>query len=130
MVHKRVLRVAEALKREVGFILDREIDDPRIGMATITRVELSDDLRYAKLFVSFLGEAEERDVALSHLRRARRFLRGQLASRMDLRVVPELTFVLDDSSEQYLKIAEILKQIHHEDDGRTDDGSEEDTGGS
>ena len=108
LVHKRVLRVAEALKREVGFILDREIDDPRIGMATITRVELSDDLRYAKLFVSFLGEAEERDVALSHLRRARRFLRGQLASRMDLRVVPELTFVLDDSSEQYLKIAEIL----------------------
>lgn len=126
MTHKRVLRVGEALKRELGFVLDREVSDPRIGMVTITRVELSDDLRYAKVFVSFLGEREEREDALRHLKRARRFLRAQLASKLDLRVVPELTFVLDDSSEQYLRISEILREIHAENGERGDDDSGED----
>ena len=130
MVHKRVLRVGEALRRELSFILDREVSDPRIGMVTITRVELSDDLRYAKLFVSFLGDREERDTALRHLKRARKFLRAQLASRLDLRLVPELTFMLDDSSEQYLRISEVLKQIHDEDEERADDDSGEDPRGS
>lgn len=126
MVHKRVLRVGEALRRELGFILDREVGDPRIGMVTITRVELSDDLRYAKLFVSFLGDRDEREEALRHLRKARKFLRSQLASRLDLRIVPELTFVLDDSSEQYLRIAEVLKQIEDEHEERDDDDPGED----
>ena len=126
MTHKRVLRVAEALKRELGFILDRELSDPRIGMVTITRVELSDDLRYAKIFVSFLGDHEERESALKHLRKARRFLRSQLAGRLDLRLVPELTLVLDESSEQYLKISQILKEIHSENGERADGGAGED----
>jgi ribosome-binding factor A len=126
VVHKRVLRVGEALRRELGFILDREVGDPRIGMVTITRVELSDDLRYAKLFVSFLGDRDEREEALRHLRKARKFLRSQLASRLDLRIVPELTFVLDDSSEQYLRIAEVLKQIEDEHEERDDDDPGED----
>lgn len=130
MVHKRVLRVGEALRRELGFILDREVGDPRIGMVTITRVELSDDLRYAKLFVSFLGDRDEREEALRHLRKARKFLRSQLASRLDLRIVPELTFVLDDSSEQYLRIAEVLKQIEDEHEERDDDDPGEDPHGS
>jgi ribosome-binding factor A len=130
VVHKRVLRVGEALRRELGFILDREVGDPRIGMVTITRVELSDDLRYAKLFVSFLGDRDEREEALRHLRKARKFLRSQLASRLDLRIVPELTFVLDDSSEQYLRIAEVLKQIEDEHEERDDDDPGEDPHGS
>ena len=126
MTHKRVLRVAEALKRELGFILDREINDPNIGMATVTRVDLSDDLRYAKVFVSFLGGQKERESALRHLKRAHKFLRTQLAARMELRLVPELSFTLDESSEQYLRITRILKEIHAENGERADANGGED----
>ena len=127
---KRILRVGEIIRRELGFILDREIDDPRIGMITITRIELSDDLRYAKIYVGILGDEEERKVRLRLLRRAGRFLRTELAHRIDLRVAPELTFVLDDSSENYIKIAKLLKQIHDEETPEGGAGPEEDRGGA
>lgn len=126
MAHKRVLRVAAALRRELGFILDRKLEDPKVGMVTITRAELSDDLRYAKVYVSFLGGLESSE-SLKRLRRARHFLRGELASCLDLRVVPELTFILDDSSENYLRIANVLKEIHEDDAAdRTQSGDEGD----
>lgn len=127
---KRILRVGEIIRRELGFILDREIDDPRIGMITITRIELSDDLRYAKIYVGILGDEEERKVRLRLLRRAGRFLRTELAHRIDLRVAPELTFVLDDSSENYIKIAKLLKQIHDEETPEGGAGPAEDRGGA
>jgi len=114
----RVLRVAEAIQREVGAILDREVDDPGLNLVTVTRVDLSDDLRHAKLFVSFVGGEERKTDGLRRLRRAVRFVRGQLAGRLRLRTVPHLTFVLDDSSEEYLRIDEVLKRIHEEDDGQ------------
>jgi len=113
----RVLRVAEAIQREVGSILDREVDDPGLNLVTVTRVDLSDDLRYAKLFVSFVGGDERKADGLRRLRKAARFVRGQLAGRLRLRTVPHLTFLLDDSSEEYLRIDEVLKRIHEEDDG-------------
>jgi ribosome-binding factor A len=127
---KRILRVGEIIRRELGFILDREIDDPRIGMITITRLELSDDLRYAKIYVGILGDDEERRTRLRLLRRAGRFLRTELAHRIDLRVAPELTFVIDDSSENYVKIAKLLKQIHDEETPEGSKGPEEDRGGA
>ena len=68
MSRKRVLRVTEAVKRELGFILDRQVEDPRIGMVTVTRVDLSDDLRYAKVHVSFLGGDEEKARGLKLLK--------------------------------------------------------------
>jgi ribosome-binding factor A len=114
VAHKRILRVGEAIKRELSFILDRKMGDPRIGMVTVTRVELSDDMRYAKVFVSFLGDDEERRERMRLLRKARRFLRGELAHTLHLRVAPEITFVLDDSAENYIRINEVLKQIHEE----------------
>ena len=118
MARTRVLRVAEAIQREVGAILDREVDDPGLNLVTVTRVDLSDDLRHAKLFVSFVGGEERKTDGLRRLRRAVRFVRGQLAGRLRLRTVPHLTFVLDDSSEEYLRIDEVLKRIHEEDDGQ------------
>lgn len=110
--------MAEAIQREVGAILDREVDDPGLNLVTVTRVDLSDDLRHAKLFVSFVGGEERKTDGLRRLRRAVRFVRGQLAGRLRLRTVPHLTFVLDDSSEEYLRIDEVLKRIHEEDDGQ------------
>ena len=114
MAHKRLLRAGESIKRELGFILDRKLADPRIGMVTVTRVELSEDLRYAKVFVSFFGDAEERMASLLLLRKARKFVRGELAHTLRMRVAPELTFLMDDSSENYLRIAGVLKEIERE----------------
>lgn len=128
MAHKRVLRVAEALHRELGFILDQKLGDPKVGMVTITRVELSDDLRYAKIYVSFLGD-EEPSESLKRLKHARRFLRCELAPCLGVRVVPDLTFILDQSSEDYLRIAEVLKTIHKEDEGRPHDTGGDVAGG-
>lgn len=115
MERKRALRAAEAIQREMGVILDRKIRDPRKAMmVTVTRVDVSDDLRYAKIYVSVLGGEQEKDMAFRLLRRARRFIRSQLASYLDLRVAPEISFALDESAENYLRIDSVLKEIHEE----------------
>jgi ribosome-binding factor A len=116
MSNKKLLRAEETVKREIGYILDRKVQDPRIGMATVTRVELSDDFRYARVHVSFMGDAREREEALGHLRKAVKFVRGELAHSLRMRVSPFLTFVLDESSERYIRISEVLKRIEDEDD--------------
>ncbi len=130
MGRKYILRVSEAIKRELGFVLDRKLADPRIGMVTVTRVDLSVDLRHAKVFVGLLGSEDEKASAMEHLRGAARYIRSELAERLDVRRVPELAFVLDDSSESYLRIVEVLKRIHEEDGERRGEGPDEDPEGS
>ena len=129
MAHKRVLRAGEAIRRELSFILDRKLSDPRIGMVTVTRVDLSEDLRYAKVFVSFFGDEKEQEESLRLLRKARRFIRGELAHALRLRVAPELTFLLDDSSENYIRIAKVLDDIDEEDSEEPGERADEDGGG-
>lgn len=129
MAHKRVLRAGEAIRRELGFILDRKLADPRIGMVTVTRVELSEDLRYAKVFVSFLSDEKEREASLRVLRKARRFIRGELAHSLRFRVAPELTFLIDDSSENYIRISNVLKDIEEDDSEERGERPDEDSGG-
>ncbi len=126
MANKHVLRVTEAIKREISFTLDRKMRDPRIGMVTVTRLELSDDFKHAKVFVGLLGDEEEKDMTMRLLRKARRFLRGELSRNLRLRSAPELTFVLDESSENYLRINEVLKRIHEEERERESEGAGED----
>ena len=134
MAHKRVLRVAEMIRRELSVILDRKMDDPRIVMATVTRVELSKDLKYAKVLVSLLGDEDEQARSLTLIRKAVKFIRGELAFSLRLRAVPALTFELDDSAEKYIAIAKVLDEINLE-KGITRPGQEieneeaEETGG-
>ncbi len=129
MAHKRVLRAGEAIKRELGVILDRKLCDPRVGMVTVTRVDLSEDLRYAKVFVSFLSDEEEREKSLRVLHKARRFIRGELAHSLRFRVAPELTFLIDDSSKNYIRISNVLKDIQEEDSEGGSERPDEDNGG-
>ena len=114
MATKRMLRVAETIRRELSIILDRKMEDPRIVMATVTRVELSKDLKYAKVLVSLLGDADEQSRSLKLIRKAVKFIRGELAYSLRLRAVPELTFELDDSAEKYIAIAKVLDEINAE----------------
>jgi ribosome-binding factor A len=120
----RILRLCELIQRELGRIIDQEVNDPRIGMVTITSVELSDDLRYAKAFVSVLGDDAQKEESMKLLRHAGRFIRGRLAGSINLRLVPRIRFVLDESAENYLRIAEVLRRIHEEEEEHDDDGDE------
>ena len=125
MPHRSVLRTEATIRRELAFILDRNLQDPRIGMVTVTKVELSVDSRYAKVYVSFLGDDDEKQKSLHLLRKARRFVRGELAHSLRLRVAPELTFLIDESSENYIHIANVLKKIEEKDAEGSAEGAAE-----
>ncbi len=114
MSDRRQERVADLIRDEVSQIIQREMDDPRLGMISITHVEMSPDLRYARLFVSVYGtEVEQRD-ALVALNNASGFVRRTLAPRIRMRVLPELSFRLDKSMAHAESIARILRELEPE----------------
>lgn len=112
--YKRAERVGELILNEISDLIRRDIKDPRIGFVTFTRVEVSDDLRYAKVFASILGTEEEKARTLEGLSSAGGYMRRQLGRVLRLRYTPQLTFLLDESLEQGAKIAQILRQLHDE----------------
>jgi len=93
-------------------MLLREIKDPRIGMVTLTMVQLTDDLRHAKVYFSCVGDTAVRDRSLSGLRSATGFMRAQLTRRLQLRVAPELTFVFDPTLENAERLSSLLARTH------------------
>ena len=104
-------RVSEALRREIGNIIQHELKDPRLGFITVTRVELTQDLRYAKVFFSVLGKEEEHKKTKEALDSALGFMRRLIAQRIRLRLVPEISFREDRSAEYSIKIQEALDEI-------------------
>jgi ribosome-binding factor A len=110
----RQQRVAELLFQELTIMVATEVSDPRISLAEVIRVDISKDLRNAKVFVHHADEAVSRRDLLKGLEHATPWLRGQLAIRCGLRVVPELLFVYDDSPERAARIDELLRQIASE----------------
>jgi len=104
-------KVSEALRREIGSIIQEELKDPRLGFITITRVELTQDLRYAKVFFSVLGKEEERQKTKEALDCALGFIRCLIAERIRLRFVPEISFYEDRSVEYSIRIQEALNEI-------------------
>ncbi|NLW24739.1 MAG: 30S ribosome-binding factor RbfA [Clostridia bacterium] len=108
----RTNRIAEEIKRELSQIIRSELKDPRVsGIVSITGVEVSGDLKYAKVFVSHYGEKEQQKEVIQGLEKATGFLRSELGKRIRLRIVPELIFKLDESLEYGNKISELLSQI-------------------
>jgi ribosome-binding factor A len=106
---KRAERVSDQMKQEIADILMRKIKDPRIGFVTITDVEVTDDLKNAKVFVSIYGSDKEN--TLKGLKSASPFIRVELGKRMRLRSVPELLFRFDSTVERGAHIMEILHDI-------------------
>jgi ribosome-binding factor A len=107
----RVLRVADRIRDEVSEILAREIKDPRMGFITVTRVELSRDLRHAKVMYSTIGSPEERKKTRAALESAKGYIRRRIGRSIPLRFCPEILFCYDMSIEEGLKIEQILKEI-------------------
>ena len=96
---------------ELSILIDGELSDPKLTMARVTEVVVSQDLRSAKVYVSHQDDDVEQREVLAALKRATPYLRGELATRLSLRAVPELIFYYDDSPERAARIEELLQQI-------------------
>jgi ribosome-binding factor A len=113
---QRTDRLDSQIRAELMELLQREMKDPRIGFATVTRVETARDLGSAKVWVSVLGTSEEQAAAIKALVAAAPWLRRQLGGRLTLRHVPELVIRHDDSIEAGDRVLRLLREIE---DGRT-----------
>ena len=111
MAGYRIDRITEDIKRELIAIL-REVKDPRVsGMLTVVKVDVSNDLSYAKVYISALEGVETAKQAVTGLKAAQGFIRGRLGSSLHLRKTPELRFVADDSIEKGMELFDKLKGI-------------------
>lgn len=115
---QRTQRIDELLRQEIGDIVAREVSDPRIGFATITKVETAPDLGHAKVWVSVIGQPAEREETVAALGRAMPFVRRQLGTRIRLRRIPELHLRLDETADRGTRILQLLTEI---DEGKMPD---------
>ncbi len=107
-------RVQEALRQEVARIVQMEMRDPRLGFITITKVELTKDLRFAKVYFSVLGEEKDKALALKGLNSAKGYIKGLVADRVKLRLVPDLSFRIDNTIEHTLEIFDVMNRLKKE----------------
>jgi len=109
---RRTERLNHLLRQEITDLLQREAKDPRLSvMVSVTRVSVSADMHFAKVFVSVLGTEEEKKGLLAGLHAASGFLRRELASRLSLRYTPDLSFAYDDTMEQAGKVIQLIDQV-------------------
>jgi ribosome-binding factor A len=108
----RSQRVAEQVQRELAALIRREIKDPRVELVTVTAVEVSKDLAYAKVFVSSLGDTQPRADLITALTHAAGFLRHELGKALRLRIIPELRFVYDETQERAAKLEALIARAN------------------
>lgn len=119
---KRADRVGDQIHAELADIIHRKIKDPRVGFMTVTRVEVSDDLKHAKVFFSILGDEAMRKETLKGLKSAAHFIRGELGRRLKLRYTPEVVFLFDESIARGDRTLEILRGLDIKDEDEGDNG--------
>ena len=112
--NQRSVRVGEEMREILAALLRDEVKDPRIGFVSIVKVEVSGDLRHAKIYVSVMGDEQQKRDSMKGLTSASGFLRSEVAKRLQLRYTPELHFVLDESIEHGQRIARLLVQVQDE----------------
>src|SRR5690349_20981614 len=110
MAVSRMRRINEVLREVVGAAVAGDLSDPRIGFVTVTSVETSPDLRTAKVFVSVLGDEEEREATLQGLRAAHGVIQSRIAAETRMKRTPTLTFHYDDTVERGIRISELLEE--------------------
>lgn len=109
--YKRATRVSEIIREEISEILSRKVKDPRVEMVTITHVSMTDDLRTAKVYFSFMGKGVKKDKVLQGLNSASRFIRRELGKRLEIRYTPDIIFEYDSSLEYGSRIDGILRDF-------------------
>ena len=126
MASNRIGRINEEIQKELSAQL-RTLKDPRVsatGMVSITRVDTTGDLRYARIYISCLDKSREKDV-MKGLKSASGFLRRELGRTLQLRYTPELQFIADDSIQHGAHILEVLRQVEREDEAQPHPDAEE-----
>ena len=109
----RIERLNDILVKEISYILMTEVKDSNVRFVTITDVDITNDLSYAKVYFTVLKD-EYLDVTLKALNKASSFIRGKLADRVDMRHTPELKFIFDESIKYGEKIEKIIEEINNE----------------
>ena len=107
----RMARLGNELQQEIAMIIHQEIKDPNVGFVTITRIELSKDVRHANVLFSCLGDAQQRQQSQQALDRSARYIHGLLMKRFRLKVLPELTFCYDESIAGVIELSEKLDRL-------------------
>jgi ribosome-binding factor A len=106
----RPQKIADLMQRELSELLQREVRDPRVGMVTLTSVDVSPDLSHAKVFFTILN-SEKKDETTKGLQRAASFLRSQLSRRLSMYTTPELRFVYDESVERGDRLSRLIDSV-------------------
>ncbi|WP_339142048.1 30S ribosome-binding factor RbfA [Pseudoalteromonas galatheae] len=116
----RTDRVAQQIQKEIAVILQREIKDPRLGMVTVSAVEVSRDLSYAKVFITVLNTNDEDKTKQSAaiLNEATGYIRSLLGKRIRARIMPELKFVIDNSLMEGMRISNLVDSVIREDNAK------------
>jgi ribosome-binding factor A len=120
----RTERLAEEIRQQASDVLGREVQDPGIGFLTLTRVTVTPDLQLARLYYTVLGDAPARAATAKALGRIRPFVRRRLGERLQLRHVPDVQFVFDQSIAHQARVEELLQEIHAREAERRDDAPE------
>ena len=128
---KRTDRVADQLQKDLAVLIQREVKDPRLGMVTVSGVEVSRDLGYADVHITLLGEQDPERIKenLKVLKRAGGFLRSQVARRIKLRHVPELRFHYDESVVRGQHLSSLIEEAVASDRSRQPGGDDENDSG-
>ena len=122
MEGKRSEKVADLIQKEISQMLVKSIKDPRIGFVTITKVSVSEDCRFAKVYFSVVGTPAERERSVKGLDSAKGFVRKELGHRIRLRYTPEILFQFDPSIEYAIHMGELIQTIQQ---GKEPNGDEE-----
>jgi len=107
---RRAERMSDLIRQSLGELLERSVNDPRIGFVTVTFVRLTGDLRTARVFVSILGDENKKEQGMEGLQAATKFLRYQLGQRLRLRYTPVIEFQLDRSTEYDARLEELIRR--------------------
>ena len=111
MSSRRTLKAAEAIREVVGMAIIADLQDPRIKNVTVTRVEVSGDMRHAKVYVSIMGDEAMETLSLRGLQSAAGYLQAKCARRIDTRYTPQLQFVIDKGTKNSLLITKLLAEV-------------------
>ena len=113
MTQGRMRRVDEAIRQVLGDAVSGDLKDPRVGFITVTDVRTSADLRHARVYVSVLGDAQQREASLDGLRSAHGFLQSRVAHELRLKRTPTLEFSYDDTTDRAMRVDALIDEIEH-----------------
>jgi len=114
--YKRSARIAELIRVKVCEILAKKINDPRISSITITNVDVSDDLRNAKIFYSLMGTKEEEKQTVDSFKKATNYIKSMIGHELGLRYVPKIQFLIDDKFREGINVLDLIETIKEDDE--------------